>query len=177
MNTSKPRTTAKFRAGSPADLEGCLGLWVEACTARDGRAIDGVAARARAKFERAECWIVAEDADHELVGFVLATAGSSGMPTDPPDAPVIGLLAVAPAAQGHRLGSALLARAEQDLAGRGHTRSVLHVLTDNHPAVHAYLRSGWLPHGEPFEHALLKRPTQTYVRRLHPLATDISATR
>jgi ribosomal protein S18 acetylase RimI-like enzyme len=172
MNASKPRQAAILRAGTLADLENCLRLWVDACTARDGRAVDGVAARARPKFERAECWIVAEDAASKLVGFVLATVPGSGIPTDPPDAPVIGLLAVAPAAQGHGLGRVLLNSAEQDLTRRGHTQSVLHVLSDNHAAVRSYLRNGWLPYGEPFEHSLLKRPTQTYVRQLRAPGTD-----
>jgi len=176
MNASKSQQVAALRAGTAADLESCLRLWVDACTARDGRAHDGVAARARPKFGQAECWIIAEDVGSKLVGFVLATVAGSGMPTDPPDAPVIGLLAVAPAAQGHGIASALLACAEHGLARLDHNESVLHVLTDNHAAVRSYLRNGWLPRGEPFEHALLKRPTQTYVRRLRSRATDGSPT-
>jgi hypothetical protein len=50
-----------------------------------------------------------------------------------------------------------------ELARHGHERSVLHVLAGNHSAVQLYASQGWQPLGEPFQHSLLKRPTQTYV--------------
>jgi len=155
-----------LRTGTPADTAKCLALWIEACATRDGVAIAGVADRARPKFDHAETWIVADTTDDGILGFVLATTPGSGLPADPPDAPVVGLIAVAPRAQGRRLGAALMAAVADDLAGAGHGRAVLHVLTDNHTAVRLYVGAGWRPLGALFEHTLLKRPTQTYVLEL-----------
>lgn len=54
-----------------------------------------------------------------------------------------------------------------DLVRRsGSPHLALHVLTDNHAAVKLYESLGWEPYGQPFEHSLLKRATQTYVVRL-----------
>ena len=152
-----------IRHGSAEDIEECVALWVRACAARDGVAVAGVAERARPKFGHAESWIVAEEPGTGIVGFLLATKPQSGLPTDPPDAAVVGLLAIAPDAQGLGLGGTLLARVAGDLARRGHERAVLHVLADNHPAVRLYERQGWMPWDAPFPHSLLKRPTQTYL--------------
>jgi GNAT superfamily N-acetyltransferase len=152
-----------LRAGTPADTARCLALWVDACAVRDGVAIAGVEERARPKFDRAERWIVAEEPDAGIVGFVLATTPGSGLPGDPPDAPVVGLIAVAPAVQARRLGGALMDAMAQGLARSGHQRAVLHVLIDNHPAVRLYAVNGWQPLGEPYQHSLLNRPTQTFV--------------
>ena len=152
-----------FRSGTAEDAAACVSLWVAACVARDGEAVDGVAERARLKFNNSECWIVAEDPDTGLVGFVLATKPGSGLAGDPPDSPVIGLLAVGPGAQGRGLGGALLTGATAALARQGHERSVLHVLADHHGAVHLYEKNGWRPLGEQFQHSLLGRPSQTYV--------------
>ena len=151
-----------FRNGTAADAAECVSLWVEACASRDGVAVPGVAERARPKFDRAQCWIMVEDPAIGILGFVLATKPGSGLPADPPDAPVVGLLAVAAEAQGRGLGGALLVAEAAELARHGHERSVLHVLADNHSAVRLYASKGWQPLGEPFQHALLKRPTQTY---------------
>ncbi|WP_369831281.1 MULTISPECIES: GNAT family N-acetyltransferase [Cryobacterium] len=63
------------------------------------------AERAQPKFDDSECWIVAEDTATGIVGFGLATKPGSGLVRDPPAAPVIGLLAVAPDAQGRGLGA------------------------------------------------------------------------
>lgn len=152
-----------FRSATAEDAAACVSLWVAACLARDGEAVEGVAERARLKFNNSECWIVADEADTGLVGFVLATKPGSGLESDPPDSPVIGLLAVAPGAQGRGLGGALLTEATAALARHGHQRSVLHVLADHHAAVHLYEKNGWRPLGEPFPHSLLGRPLQTYV--------------
>ena len=152
-----------FRSGTVEDAAACVSLWVAACVARDGEAVDGVAERARLKFDNSECWIVGEDADTGLVGFVLATKPGSGLASDPPDSPVIGLLAVAPGVQGRGVGGALLTGAAAALAQHGHQRSVLHVLADHHGAVHLYEKNRWRPRGEPYPHSLLGRPSQTYV--------------
>jgi len=88
------------------------------------------------------------------------------MPGDPGDAPVVGLLAVAPGAQGRGVASALMDAIAADLALKGHARSVLHVLLDNLAAVRLYASKGWRPMGDAFQHTLLKRPTQTFVREL-----------
>jgi ribosomal protein S18 acetylase RimI-like enzyme len=157
-----------YRRGAAADVAPCVSLWVEACAARDGRAVPGVADRARPKFDRAESWIVAERRDAGIVGFVLATVPGSGLPSDPPDAPVVGLLAVAPGAQRGGVGADLLSNMAADLTRGRHTCAVLHVLADNHPAVRLYASQGWRPLGEPFQHSLLNRPTQTYMLRLTP---------
>ena len=162
MTEAQP-TDVVFRAGTTTDLAQCLALWIEACAIRDGVAIAGVEDRARPKFDRAEKWIVAADPDAGILGFVLATTPGSGLPGDPPDAPVVGLIAVAPRAQGRRLGSGLMTAVADDLGQAGHERAVLHVLMDNHPAVRLYAGRGWRPYGKPFEHSLLKRRTQAYV--------------
>lgn len=123
------------------------------CTGR--QAVAGVAERARPKFDRAESWIVAVGRIVGIEGFVLATVPGSGVRTDPPGAPVVGLLAVAPSAQGRGVGANLLSAVAVDLAQRGHTQAVLHVLADNHPAVRLYASQGWQPLGKPFQHSLL----------------------
>ena len=61
----------EFRDGTAEDAEECVSLWVGACATRDGAAVVGVAERARPKFDDSECWIVAEDAFLEIVGFRL----------------------------------------------------------------------------------------------------------
>ena len=152
-----------FRYADAVDEAACVSLWVAACAIRDGRAIAGVAERARPKFGHARCWIVVENSAAEIIAFVLVTKPGSGLATDPPDAPVVGLLAVSPAAWGRGFGRRLLAAATADLAHQGYQQAVLHVLVDHHAAVHLYQSSGWRPHGEPFQHSLLRRPTQTYV--------------
>ena len=74
---------------------------------------------------------MAEDASFRIVGFGLATQPGTGLKGDPPNAPVVGLLAVAPNAQG----SNLLTAPRPGLALLGHDQSVLHVLADHHAAV------------------------------------------
>lgn len=152
-----------FRAGTSHDRSACVSIWVEACASRDGIAVAGVAERARPKFDHEECWVVGEVPSKGIVGFVLATRPGGGLPGDPVNAPVIGLLAVAPGAQGLGVGSALMDAVASELAQKGHTRSVLHALLDNLPAVRLYASKGWRPFGEVYQHALLKRPMQTFV--------------
>jgi len=152
-----------FRYGTPQDLATCVSIWVEACVSRDGIAVAGVAERARPKFDHAECWLVVEVPSKGLLGFVLATRPGGGLPDDPPDAPVVGLLAVAPGAQGRGLGSGLMDAVVAELAQEGHKHAVLHALPDNLPAVRLYASRGWRPFGEVYEHTLLKRPMQTFV--------------
>ena len=171
MREPSGRTEFVFRNGTQTDAASCVSLWVLACAARDGVAVAGVAERARPKFDRAECWIVAAEPATDILGFVLATKPRSGLPADPTDAPVVGLLAVAPEAQGRGLGGALLTAAAAELARRGHEHAVLHVLAGNSSAIRLYARNGWKPLGEPFPHALLKQPTQTYVLDLGGLDT------
>ena len=172
MGKPTGQTDVVFRTGTPADTAECLALWVEACARRDGGAIAGVEERARPKFDRAESWFVAGSPGTGVLGFVLATTPGSGLPGDPSDAPVVGLIAVAPAAQGRRLGQALMLAVADELSRSGHERAVLHVLVDNHPAVRLYTSAGWRPLGEPVEHSLLKRPTQAYLLDLTLPGTD-----
>jgi hypothetical protein len=42
----------------------------------------------------------------------------------------------------------------------------LHALLDNVAAVGLYESEGWVAAGDPFEHSLLKRPTQRFDRLL-----------
>ncbi|GAA4667772.1 hypothetical protein GCM10025780_07640 [Frondihabitans cladoniiphilus] len=150
----------------PADREACVALWTASCADRDGVAHPGVAERARPKFDHSAGWVVAEDARGHVLGFALATAAGTGVPTDPPDAALLGLLAVHPSTKGRGVGRLLLTSIEGRLAAGGCETAVLHVLTDNAVAVRLYEAAGWRPLGAPFEHSLLGRPTQTYVRRL-----------
>jgi ribosomal protein S18 acetylase RimI-like enzyme len=162
MSESDDICEVVFREGTGADIAACVSLWVEACATRDGRSVAGVADRARPKFDQAEAWILAEHPEFGVLGFVLATPPGSGLPLDPADAPLIGLLAVASAIQGLGLGGTLLDAMIKALARLGYPRAVLHVLADNHSAVRLYSSKGWRPEGAPFQHSLLKRPTQTY---------------
>jgi len=167
MREADGGNSAILREGTPADAAACLALWVEACAARDGASMAGVAERARLKFNLAESWMVAEDPELGVMGFLLVTTVGSGLLTDPSEAPVVALLAVAPGAQGRGLGSSLLSAITAELARRGYKLAVLHVLVDNYQAVRLYESKGWQPLGEPFQHSLLKRPTQTYALVLH----------
>jgi ribosomal protein S18 acetylase RimI-like enzyme len=161
MGSLLPADASSIRPASRADVEACVSLWVAACAARDGEAFTGVAERARPKFDRSVGWFVAEH-DGTLDGFVLATGPGSGLPSDPPDAAVLGLLAVAPAAQGRGLARALIRHVTEHLAELGHARVVLHALLDNAAALRLYEREGWEAVGQPFEHSLLGRPVRTY---------------
>ena len=86
--------------------------------------------------------------------------------SDPTDAAVLGLLAVAPAAQGRGLARALIRNVTDQLAELGHTRVVLHALLDDAAALHLSESEGREAIGEPFEHSLLGRPTCTSERDL-----------
>jgi ribosomal protein S18 acetylase RimI-like enzyme len=164
MNEREAFSSA-LRAGVRSDTEVCVAIWVEACAARDGRAYDGVADRARAKFDKSITWLVAAHGE-ETEGFVLATFPGTGMPTDPPDAAVVGLLAVSPSQQTRGLGRALLDAATHHLAQLGYAQAVLHALVDNAPAVQLYESQGWVAMGVEYEHPLLKRPMRTFARSL-----------
>lgn len=157
-----------MRPGAAADVEACVAVWVAACAARDGRAVDGVAERARPKFDAAVVWLVVDGSDGSdgIDGFVLATRPGSGLTGDPADAAVLGLLATRPGAQSRGLGRSLLRTATRELAARGHERVVLHALLDDVGAVRLYESEGWTPAGVPFEHSLLKRPVQRFERVL-----------
>ena len=168
MRESHDISEVVLREGTGADIAACVSLWVEACATRDGRSVAGVAGRARPKFDHVEAWILAAHPEFGVLGFVLATPPGSGRPLDPADAPVIGLLAVASAFQGHGLGGTLLEAMIDALGQLGYPRAVLHVLADNHSAVRLYSSKGWRPEGAPFQHSLLKRPTQTYSVCLPP---------
>jgi ribosomal protein S18 acetylase RimI-like enzyme len=152
-----------IRPGLSTDEDACVALWVAACAARDGRAFPGVAERARAKFLHVEAWLIAETRSRALAGFVLVTTPGSGLPGDPPDAPLVALLAVDPAAQRSGLGARLLFESSAELEKRGHEEAVLHALVENRAAVRLYESAGWAPRGAVFEHSLLKRPMQAYV--------------
>ncbi|HEV7183163.1 MAG TPA: GNAT family N-acetyltransferase [Leifsonia sp.] len=162
----EPRIESRMiRDGAWSDLDACLDIWVAACAARDGQAVEGVAERARPKFANGVVWLVA-DSDAGLGGFVLATHPGSGRPDDPKGAAVVGLLAVAPYEQARGLGRHLLRSATTRLAALGYERAVLHALVDNTTAVRLYESEGWEAIGDPYEHSLLKRPARTYARAL-----------
>ena len=154
-------TPPVLRAGAGDDRAACLALCAASCAHRDGSAHPGVAERAAPKFDAPAAWIVA-DADGEVVGFALATPPGSGGADDPPEAVVLGLLAVDPRVQGAGLGRALLSAVTSELAEAGHREAVLHVLSANETAVRLYESAGWEAFGAPREHSLLKRPFQSY---------------
>jgi ribosomal protein S18 acetylase RimI-like enzyme len=157
--------TSGIRIGDDADRESCIELWVAASAARDGAAVAGVAERARAKFGSTALWLVAEGHDG-IDGFALVTMPRSGMPTDPAEAAVLGMLATAPSAQGRGVGRSLLDAAQRGAAELGYAQLVLHVLVDNVAAVRLYEKAGWRPLGGLHEHSLLHRPFQSYTRAL-----------
>ncbi len=134
------------RAGTPADIEACIAIWVAACAARDGWAFDGVADRARPKFDKSIAWLIASHGE-SIHGFVLATGPGSGMRTDPEDAAVVGLLAVAPGQQTRGLGRLLLRAATDRLSRLGYKQAVLHALLNNTLAVPLYESEGWVAVG------------------------------
>jgi ribosomal protein S18 acetylase RimI-like enzyme len=158
-------TESPVRDAVDSDLEACIALWVEASAARDGAAVPGIAERARAKFEHTLAWLVAGEAAR-VDGFALTTTPGSGIETDPPGAAVLGMLGVSPRAQGAGLGRRLLAAAEARLSALGFEQAVLHVLVDNTAAVALYESAGWRPLGERYDHTLLHRPVQSYLREL-----------
>lgn len=157
---------SRLRVGTPADTDSCVALWVASCAERDGRAIAGVAERARPKFDRASALIIADGDDGRPAGFALVTEPGSGEAADPPEAVLLSLLAVDPAAQGVGLGGRLLRAAMEQSRADGFAEAVLHVLTENTAAIRLYEAAGWVKLGAPVEHSLLRRPTQTYVCRL-----------
>lgn len=152
----------EIRNATQDEVGPCVDVWLRACAARDGKTAPGVAERAEAKFLKKTAWLVAEH-DGQIQGFALATEAGSGGKSDPVDAAVLGLVAVAPEAQGAGLGRQLLRAIETDLASLGYRQIVLHVLADNAVAVRLYESEGWKRQGEPFDHTLLHRPTQSYV--------------
>ena len=158
--------TPTIRPGTPADVDACVAVWVAAGAHRDGRRVPGVAERARAKFDKVAAWLIAERSDGTVAAFALATTPGSGNPTDPPDAVVLGLLAVAPEDQGSGLGRRLVSDITSVLSAAGFQQAVLHALIDNSAAVRLYEDTGWVAYQPPFEHSLLKRPMQTYLRAL-----------
>lgn len=84
------------------------------------------------------------------------------MPTDPPGAAVVGLLAVHLSRQAHGVGRTLLQAIARQLAEAGYEQAVLHALLDNRPALGLYRSEGWRAVGEEYEHSLLKRPLRTF---------------
>jgi ribosomal protein S18 acetylase RimI-like enzyme len=154
-----------LKTGVPADTEGCIAVWVEACAERDGQAFPGVADRARPKFDDSVAWFLAGPPEN-IDGFVLATGPGSGMVTDPEGAAVVALLAVAPGRQTRGLGRALLRAVTDRLADLGYEEAVLHALVDNTQAVRLYESEGWAAVGPEYEHTLLKRPLRTFARSL-----------
>lgn len=162
-----------LRPGVPGDIDACVALWVDACAVRDGRAFDGVAERARPKFDRRVVWLVAGGA-RRVNGFALATAPGTGLPTDPSDAAVLGLLAVDPNLQTRGLGRALLHATSRQLRRARYEQAVLHALPDNRAALALYESEGWVAVGDPSDHSLLRRPMQTFTLDLR--ADFLSAT-
>lgn len=159
-------TNWPLRSGTRADIEACVDLWVGACAVRDGQAFDGVGERARKKFDRSVSWLIAGAAG-QVDGFTLATAPGSGMPTDPSQAAVVGLLAVDPNRQARGLGRILLHGVSRQLRIAGYEQAVLHALLDNRAALALYEAEGWVAVGDSFSHSLLGRPVQTFARTLH----------
>ncbi len=160
-----PLAQLTIRRAVASDVDRCLAIWVAASAHRDGQEHEGVAERARPKFDHSVSWLVAAN-DDAIDGFVLATDPGSGMETDPEDAAVVGLLAVRPGRQSRGMGRALLRAVTEQLAALHYSRAVLHALIDNATAVRLYESEGWRAMGEEFEHALLHRPVQTFALEL-----------
>lgn len=168
-------------AGAAADIDECVALWVTAVAAREGgTAPEGTAERCLAKFSpRPVSFAVARaddggagsdgrdggESDNPIRGFGLVTPPGNGRPTDPPDAAYLGLLAVAPDAQGRGIGARLLDHLVADAREGDQAALVLHVLASNTAAVRLYESRGWRSIGAPFAHPLTGGPTQTYELR------------
>lgn len=167
-----------IEAGTPADREACIRLWLDAMAARDGRpAPRGTVERCAAKFahpvvsfpvarDMADQRGAAADAGELLAGFALVTGPGTGAQTDPPDAAYLAMLAVAPSHQGAGLGSLLLDQATRDARTAGHRALVLHVLASNTAAVRLYTSRGWVAHGPAHAHPLTGDRSQTYTLAL-----------
>jgi ribosomal protein S18 acetylase RimI-like enzyme len=155
-----------FRPAEPEVLGTCISIWVQACADRDGRKIEGIAEAARARFDHGITWLVAESSTG-LAGFVLCTGPGTDVDSDPKDAPVVAMLAVAPDHQGRGVAKDLLQHALADLARQGYEQAVLHVFADNAAAVRLYESTGWQRIGDEIMlDPLRERPSWTYV---HPL--------
>ncbi len=152
-----------------ADMEACVALWVEALTARDGVEPPlGTAESCRSRFELPlVSWRVLRGTSGQMLGFGLIASPGTGVPTDPPTAAHLALLAVHPAIRGRGLGVKLLATLVEDAGSAGYDAAVLHVRTDNQAATRLYESTGWRAEGPLFLHPLSGKPTQTYV--LSPL--------
>ncbi|WP_144714861.1 GNAT family N-acetyltransferase [Curtobacterium pusillum] len=151
------------RAATEDEVAACVELWTSAVATRDGvPESDAVRDRARSKFGAPRVALLVASDDHGLAGFTLVTAPGSGGPGGPEDAAYLSLLAVAPRAQGHGLGRALLRAAVAEAARAGHERCLLHALEDNAPALRLYTSAGFRPVGEAFPHALSGRPTRAW---------------
>ena len=148
-----------------ADIDACVDLWVEALTARDGvEPPEGTAESCRSKFELPEVsWRVLRGADGRLLGFGVMASPGTGIPTDPPAAAYLALLAVHPVVTGRGFGVRLLTALVEDAEAAGCAAAVLHVRTDNTAAVRLYASTGWRPEGATFLHPLSGKPTQAYV--------------
>jgi ribosomal protein S18 acetylase RimI-like enzyme len=153
-----------FRPGEPDAINVCVNIWAAACRMRDGRETVGLAEEARARFDDGVVWIVSERGNR-LAGFVLCTVPGPEQPTDPPNAPAVSMLAVAPGHQGLGVGGGLLRQAVAALADQGYFQAVLHVFTDNHDAVGLCERGGWQrTGGEIMIDPSGQRPSWTYQR-------------
>ncbi|MGI5187128.1 N-acetyltransferase family protein [Promicromonospora sp. CA-289599] len=166
----------RLAAGGPNDVDACVELWRTATAARDGiepaDVPETVLARARGKLESAApSWVLAREPGGTPVGFGLTLSPGSGYADDPPDAAYVALLAVAPRAQGHGVGGALL-DAMTELSAAGMSSAVLHVLETNTAARCLYDSRGWTVSGSPFPHALsglsVLRYTTTFGPGLSP---------
>jgi ribosomal protein S18 acetylase RimI-like enzyme len=159
--SSKPAALI-VRTARPDELNACISIWEQACEARDGRRVKGIADDARTRFAHCESWLIAESPSG-IAGFVLCTKPGADLPTDPPDAPVVSMLAVAPDHQGLGAAKGLLQQALTDLAQQGHSRAVLHVFADNAGAVRLYESTGWQRiGGEIMIDPAGRRPSWTY---------------
>jgi ribosomal protein S18 acetylase RimI-like enzyme len=165
---TKADAAVPLRAGTAADVDPCVSLWVAAVAARDGRpAPAGTAERARAKFARAHvAFAVASDNPGVgVVGFALVTVPGSAAAEDPPGAAYLAMLAVSSDRQNAGLGAALLDRVTAQAGAADHPELVLHVLASNTKAVRLYQSRGWHSLGAPSPHALTGQPSRTYVQR------------
>ncbi len=144
-------------------MTGCVDLWVEAVTARDGVVPDPAALveRMRGKFDQPLLRFAVLDAvpaaggeQPRVAGFALTVVRSSAPPGgDAPTPGFLEMLAVAPDQAGRGLGRALLADAIAAAESAGRPGLELQVRDGNARALSLYRSAGFVRIGDPEPHS------------------------
>jgi ribosomal protein S18 acetylase RimI-like enzyme len=148
-------TGPTLRPSSPADLDGCVAVWLRSLEARDGAPPPaGTAARVRARLQRPEQWSVVADQAGAVVGFAtLLPDGEAAL--------LLQYVAVDPDHSGQGLGRLLLAHAIDRTAG---LEVRLDVRIGNARAIALYEAAGFTRTGAAAPHPLGGEPMARYVR-------------